>query len=151
MLIEVTKNEETGKYEVETNVTPAASKMNIFDEVTAFYICDQEFGEDYNYTSYYYLAVNEDGSIVNSIDDVGNAKYLIPFGHGGSQDTVYVNGSGTFPYNYFNLNDNSGEIASSNSGNDFTVTNGKITLDSYEFFIEEKKLHLNQIMVSQGS
>jgi hypothetical protein len=151
MLIEVTKNEETGKYEVEANVTPAASKINIFDEVTAFYICDQEFGEDYNYTNYYYLAVNEDGSIVNSIDDVGNAKYLIQFGHGGSRDTVYVNGSGTFPYNYYNLNDNSGEIASSNSGNDFTVTNGKITLDSYEFFIEEKKLHLNQIMISQGS
>jgi hypothetical protein len=149
MLIEVTKNEETGKYEVEANVTPVASKMNIFDSVTAFYISSNEFDESNDSFFNYYLAVNEDGSIVDSIDDIPNAKYLIPFGHGGSPDTVYVNGSGEFPNNNaLGIN-----IASYSNQPNFNVTEGKINLDSRDKFIVgfNNKLHLNQIMVSMGS
>ena len=150
MLIEVTKNEETGKYEVEANVTPEASKMNIFDSVTAFYISSNEYDESNDNFSDYYLAVNEDGSIAESIDDIPNAKYLIPFCHGGSPDTVYVNGSGDFPnnnvFNGFNL------VSGSNQPN-FNVTEGKINLNGSDKFIVgfNNKLYLNQIMVSMGS
>lgn len=154
MLIEVTKNENTGKYEVETNVTkPQASKMNIFDSVTAFYIGPGEFKESEDNFYNYYLAVNEDGSIVDSIDDVPNAKYLIPFGHGGSQDTVYVNGSGEFPNNHLEFTSSSYDIAHNSNQPNFNVTEGKINLDGSDKFIVEfkNKLHLNQIMVSMGS
>lgn len=149
MFIVVTKNEETGKYEVEANITPVVSKMNIFDSVTAFYISSNEFNESEDGFYSYYLAVNEDGSIVDSIDDVPNAKYLIPFSHGGSQDTVYVNGSGDFPNNnIFNI-----DIAHISNQPNFNVTEGKINLDGSDKFIVEfkNKLHLNQIMVSYGS
>ena len=151
MLIEVTKNSSTGKYEVEANVTPPASKMNIFDSVTAFYINSSEFNESNDNFNSYYLAVNEDGSIVDSIDNIPNAKYLIPFGHGGSPDTVYVNGSGDFPNNY--PIDNSRTIAFSSNQPNFNVTEGKINLDGRDKFIVgfNNKLHLNQIMVSAGS
>ena len=150
MLIEVTKNESTGKYEVEANITPPASKMNIFDSVTAFYISPGKFDESNDNFYNYYLAVNEDGSIVDSIDDIPNAKYLIPFGHGGSQDTVYVNGSGDFPNNNVF---NSFDIAHISNQPNFNITEGKINLDSSDRFIVEfkNKLHLNQIMVSMGS
>lgn len=152
MLIEVTKNEETGKYEVEANITPMESKMNIFDSVTAFYISSNEFNESEDGFYSYYLAVNEDGSIVDSIDDIPNAKYLIPFSHGGSQDTVYVNGSGDFPNNHVELG-GSYDIAHSSNQPNFNVTEGKINLDGSDNFIVEfkNKLYLNQIMVSMGS
>jgi len=149
MLIEVNKNENTGKYEVEANVTPVASKLNIFDSVTAFYISSSEYNESNDSFNNYYLAVNEDGSIVDSIDDVPNAKYLIPFSHGGSQDTVYVNGSGDFPNNnVFNI-----DIANISNQPNFNVTEGKINLNGSDKFIVgfNNKLHLNQIMVSLGS
>jgi len=150
MLIEVTKNEETGKYEVEANITPPASKLNIFDSVTAFYIGSGEYDESNDNFYDYYLAVNEDGSITESIDDIPNAKYLIPFGHGGSQDTVYVNGSGDFPNNNVF---NSFDLASNSNQPNFNVTEGKINLDGSDKFIVgfKNKLHLNQIMVSMGS
>lgn len=154
MLIEVTKNEETGKYEVEANVTPVASKMNIFDNVTVFYISSNEFNENDDGFYSYYLAVNEDGSIVDSIDDIPNAKYLIPFCHGGSQDTVYVNGSGDFPNNHLEFtNGSTYDIANISNQPNFNVTEGKINLDGSDKFIVEfnNKLHLNQIMVSMGS
>lgn len=150
MLIEVVKNEETGKYEVETNVTPMESKMNIFDSVTAFYISSREFDESNDNFSDYYLAVNEDGSIAESIDDIPNAKYLIPFCHGGSPDTVYVNGSGDFPNNSpLNLD----AIAYSSNQPNFNITEGKINLNGRDKFIVgfKNKLYLNQIMVSMGS
>lgn len=149
MLIEVSKNVNTDKYEVETNVTLPASNINIFDSVTAFYISFNEFDENKDGFYSYYLAVNEDGSIVDSIDDVPNAKYLIPFSHGGSQDTVYVNGSGDFPNNnVFNI-----DIAHISNQPNFNITEGKINLDSDDKFIVgfNNKLHLNQIMVSMGS
>ena len=149
MLIEVTKNVNTGKYEVETNVTPVASNINIFDSVTAFYISSNEFNESEDGFYNYYLAVNEDGSIVDSIDDIPNAKYLIPFSHGGSQDTVYVNGSGDFPNNnVFNI-----DIAYISNQPNFNITEGKINLNGSDKFIVEfkNKLYLNQIMVSYGS
>lgn len=150
MLIEVTKNEETGKYEVEANITPVESKMNIFDSVTAFYIGAGEYDESNDNFYDYYLAVNEDGSIVDSIDDVPNAKYLIPFGHGSSQDTVYINGSGEFPNNNVF---NSFDLVSNRNQPNFNITEGKINLDGSDKFIVEfkNKLHLNQIMVSMGS
>ena len=150
MLIEVTKNEETGKYEVEANITPAASKLNIFDNVTAFYISSGEYDESNDNFYDYYLAVNEDGSIVDSINDIPNAKYLIPFGHGGSKDTVYVNGSGDFPNNNVF---NSFDLVSNSNQPNFNITEGKINLDGSDNFIVEfkNKLHLNQIMVSMGS
>ena len=152
MLIEVTKNESTGKYEVEANITPPASKMNIFDSVTAFYIGAGEYDESNDNFYNYYLAVNEDGSIVDSINDIPNAKYLIPFGHGGSQDTVYVNGSGDFPNNHVELG-GSYDIAHSSNQPNFNITEGKINLDGSDKFIVgfNNKLHLNQIMVSMGS
>lgn len=151
MLIEVTKNENTGKYEVEANVTPAASKLNIFDSVAAFYISSSEYDESNDGFYNYYLAVNEDGSIVDSINDIPNAKYLIPFSHGGSQDTVYVNGDGEFPNNY--PIDNSTTIAGISNLPNFNITEGKINLDGSDKFIVEfkNKLHLNQIMISMGS
>lgn len=141
MLIEVTKNEETGKYEVEANVTPVASKINIFDSVTTFYISSNEFNE------------NEDGSIVDSIDDIPNAKYLIPFCHGDSQDNVYVNGSGDFPNNHLDLTSGSYDIAHISNQPNFNITEGKINLDNEDKFIVgfNNKLHLNQIMISMGS
>ena len=153
MLIEVTKNEETGKYEVEANVTPMESKMNIFDSVAAFYISSNEFNESEDGFYNYYLAVNEDGSIVDSIDDIPNAKYLIPFSHGGSQDTVYVNGNGDFPNNHLQFTSGSYDIASISNQPNFNITEGKINLDGSDKFIVEfkNKLHLNQIMVSMGS
>ena len=127
----------------------SASNINIFDSVTAFYISFNEFDENKDGFYSYYLAVNEDGSIVDSIDDVPNAKYLIPFSHGGSQDTVYVNGSGDFPNNnVFNI-----DIAHISNQPNFNITEGKINLDSDDKFIVgfNNKLHLNQIMVSMGS
>lgn len=153
MFIEVIKNEETGKYEVEANITPPASKMNIFDSVTAFYISSNEFNESEDGFYSYYLAVNEDGSIVDSIDDVPNAKYLIPFSHGGSQDTVYVNGSGNFPNNHLEFTSSSYDIAHISNQPNFNITEGKINLDGEDRFIVEfnNKLHLNQIMISMGS
>lgn len=151
MLIEVTKNSSTGKYEVEANVVAPASKMNIFDSVTAFYIGSNEFKESNDNFNDYYLAVNEDGSIVDSIDNIPNAKYLIPFGHGGSSDTVYINGDGEFPNNY--PIDNGRTIAYSSKQPNFNITEGKINLNGRDKFIVgfNNKLHLNQIMVSSGS
>ena len=150
MLIEVTKNSSTGKYEVEANVTPVASKLNIFDSVTAFYISSNEYDESNDNFHDYYLAVNEDGSIVDSIDNIPNAKYLIPFCHGGSSDTVYVNGDGEFPNNHVF---NGFDIAYSSKQPNFNVTEGKINLNGSDKFIIgfNNKLYLNQIMVSAGS
>jgi hypothetical protein len=153
MLIEVSKNEETGKYEVETNVVAPASKMNIFDSVTAFYIGSNEYDESNDNFHDYFLAVNEDGSIVDSIDNIPKAKYLIPFGHGGSSDTVYVNGDGEFPNNHLQLTSSSYDIAFNSNQPNFNVTEGKINLGGSDRFIVgfKNKLHLNQIMVSMGS
>lgn len=153
MLIEVNKNSSTGKYEVETNVAAPASNINIFDSVTAFYISSNEYDESEDGFYSYYLAVNEDGSIVDSIDDVPNAKYLIPFSHGGSQDTVYVNGSGDFPNNHVEFTSGSYDIAYSSNQPNFNITEGKINLDGSDRFIVgfNNKLYLNQIMVSMGS
>jgi len=98
---------------------------------------------------YPYYGVYADGTYVPSLAELANAQFFVPAYHGGNHDDVYRTGStATIPHN---------TIFGYVDDNDFTVTDGKITLKRYagdsgiEYYIETATLYLNNCMASAGS
>ena len=125
---------------------PSGNVPNFFsDTIPGFLLKDNPDSE----ATYPYYGVYADGTYVPSLAELANAQFFVPAYHGDNRDTAYRRGStATIPHN---------EIFSYADDNDFTVTDGKITLKSYpgdsgtEYLIETATLYLNNCMASSGS
>lgn len=89
------------------------------------------------------IAVNADGTLVSDLTDVPNAKFIVSMQLGGSQTECWrKDDSSVIPHNanvYYNDNQ------------DFTITNGEITLLDISRAISATTLYLNNYMTSTGS
>lgn len=89
------------------------------------------------------IAVYPDGTYVSAVNEVPNAKFIVHMNHGGATDWCYRKDSSSEipndPYVEYKNNE------------DFTVTDGKITLFDIEYYIEAATLYLNNCMTSSGS
>ena len=89
------------------------------------------------------IVVNADGTLVSNLADVPNAKFIVSMQHGSSQTECWrKDDSSVIPHNtnvYYNDNQ------------DFTITNGEITLSDITRTISSTTLYLNECMTSLGS
>lgn len=89
-----------------------------------------------------YVAITEDGLFVD-LDHLNQAKFLVPIDNGGGSSQIYTTGGAGTKF---------GEYSCESTGQDFTVTDGKITLDSVEFSIfESSAINLADMLYGQGS
>lgn len=128
------------KATITLNNIPAGVGINFFtDQIPVFKLDD----------SGAYIAVNADGTLVSNLADVPNAKFIVTAVHGGNTDVCYrKDSSSEIPHNT--------NVTYSNN-NDFTITNGSITLYdsnagmSFAHTITTDTMYLNNAMTSYGS
>ena len=108
--------------------------INFFNSIIPGFLLDDEVPV---------IAVNTDGTLVSNLAYVPNAKFIIGMRHGGSQTTCWrKDDSSVIPHNTnVNYSDNQ----------DFTITNGEITLGWSTHTISSTTLYLNNCMTTSGS
>lgn len=90
------------------------------------------------------IAVNADGTLVSNLADVPNAKFILTMRHGGGSTMCYrKDDSSVIPHN-------SNDIYYEDN-QDFTITNGEITLGWSTQTISPTTLYLNNCMTTSGS
>lgn len=128
------------KVTAEVNVS-GSEEINFFTKKIDGFLL---YEEDYPDVKYPYIAVNNDGTLVSSVENIPNAIFLIPMNHSGASTMIC------------RIDDNS-EIPNCDvdvmyiDNQNFTITDGKITLYLGECVIQKSELYLHDCMMTSGS